>query len=95
MDSQEFEKQYMSRLNAQQKEAVFAVDGPVLLLATPGSGKTTVPVTRLRYMILCRGIAPKSILTMTYIVAAGKDMRSRFAAFFGETASVRNNLLSV
>ena len=51
MDQKEFEKQYMARLNAQQKEAVFAVDAPVLLLATPGSGKTTVLVTRLGYMI--------------------------------------------
>ena len=80
MDPKEFEKQYMSRLNARQKEAVFAVDGPVLLLATPGSGKTTVLVTRLGYMVLCRGIDPKSILTMTYTVAATKDMKSRFAA---------------
>ena len=87
MDPKEFEKQYMARLNAQQKEAVFAVDGPVLLLATPGSGKTTVLVTRLGYMILCRGIDPKSILTMTYTVAATKDMKSRFAAFFGEVAA--------
>ena len=39
MEAKEFEKQYMQRLNARQKEAVFAVDGPVLLLATPGSGK--------------------------------------------------------
>ena len=87
MDPKEFEKQYMQRLNARQKEAVFAVDGPVLLLATPGSGKTTVLVTRLGYMILCRGIDPKSILTMTYTVAATKDMKSRFAAFFGEAAA--------
>ena len=87
MDPKEFEKQYMCRLNARQKEAVFAVDGPVLLLATPGSGKTTVLVTRLGYMILCRGIDPKSILTMTYTVAATKDMKSRFAAFFGEAAA--------
>ena len=87
MDPKEFEKQYMRRLNARQKEAVFAVDGPVLLLATPGSGKTTVLVTRLGYMILCRGIDPKSILTMTYTVAATKDMKSRFAAFFGEAAA--------
>ena len=87
MDPKEFEKQYMRRLNARQKEAVFAVDGPVLLLATPGSGKTTVLVTRLGYMVLCRGIDPKSILTMTYTVAATKDMKSRFAAFFGEAAA--------
>ena len=87
MDPKEFEKQYLCRLNARQKEAVFAVDGPVLLLATPGSGKTTVLVTRLGYMVLCRGIDPKSILTMTYTVAATKDMKSRFAAFFGEAAA--------
>ena len=87
MDPKEFEIQYMRMLNAQQKEAVFAVDGPVLLLATPGSGKTTVLVTRLGYMILCRGIDPKSILTMTYTVAATKDMKSRFAAFFGEATA--------
>ncbi len=87
MDPKEFEKRYMQRLNAQQKEAVFAVDGPVLLLATPGSGKTTVLVTRLGYMILCRGIDPKSILTMTYTVAATKDMKNRFVAFFGEAAA--------
>ena len=47
MEAKEFEKQYMCRLNARQKEAVSAVYGPVLLLATPGSGKTTVLVTRL------------------------------------------------
>ena len=74
MDPKEFEKRYMRRLNARQKEAVFAVDGPVLLLATPGSGKTTVLVTRLGYMVLCRGIDPKSILTMTYTVAETKEL---------------------
>ena len=47
MDPKQFEKQYLARLNDQQKEAVLAVDGPILLLATPGSGKTTVLVTRL------------------------------------------------
>jgi len=88
MDQKEFEKQYMGMLNEQQKEAVYAVDGAVLLLATPGSGKTTVLVTRLGYMILSKGIDPKSILTMTYTVAATRDMKSRYAAFFGnETAT--------
>ncbi len=87
MEPAEFEKQYTGLLNDQQKEAVYAVNGPVLLLATPGSGKTSVLVTRLGYMVLCRGIDPRSILTMTYTVAATKDMKNRYAALFGaETA---------
>lgn len=89
MDHKAFATNYMSRLNAQQRAAVYAVDGPVLLLATPGSGKTTVLVTRLGYMVHCRGIAPESILTMTYTVAATKDMRSRYASFFGEGAATK------
>ena len=43
----EFDQKYTLRLNPQQAEAVHAVDGPILLLAVPGSGKTTVLVTRL------------------------------------------------
>ena len=72
------------KLNDQQKEAVQTIDGPVLLLAVPGSGKTTVLVTRLGYMIYCRGISPSNILTLTYTVAATKDMSERFAHFFGK-----------
>ena len=87
MDPAVFETKYLSRLNAQQKAAVLAVQGPVLLLATPGSGKTTVLVTRLGYMVACCGIDPKSILTMTYTVAATKDMRKRYTSFFGEAAA--------
>ena len=60
------------------------MEGPVLLLAVPGSGKTTVLVTRLGYMLCCCGIAPDQILTMTYTVAATRDMRSRFSSLFGE-----------
>ena len=55
----------------------------MLLLAVPGSGKTTVLVTRLGYMIFCKGIAPERILTVTYTVAATKDMAERFACRFG------------
>ncbi len=83
MEYSEFEARYLSRLNPQQREAVLSVEGPVLLLATPGSGKTTVLVIRLGYMVLCRGIDPRRILTMTYTRAAAKDMRSRFASLFG------------
>ena len=83
MEQKEFETRYLSALNPQQKAAVTAVDGPVLVLATPGSGKTTVLVLRLGYMVLCRGVDPCRILTMTYTRAATRDMRDRFASFFG------------
>ena len=83
MDRQEFEATYLARLNAQQREAVQAVEGPVLVLATPGSGKTTVLVLRLGYMVHCCEIAPQRILTTTYTRAATRDMRERFASFFG------------
>ena len=76
-------------LNPQQSEAVKTVNGPVLLLAVPGSGKTTVLVLRLGYMITNCGIDPGNILTVTYTVAATRDMARRFAGFFGEELASR------
>lgn len=89
MTWQEFEHQFSIQLNEQQKSAVQSVDGPVLLLAVPGSGKTTVLVTRLGYMIYCKGMDPDKILTVTYTVAATKDMADRFAAKFGQKMAER------
>lgn len=83
MEWQEFERKFPQKLNEQQKEAVQSVEGLVLLLAVPGSGKTTVLVTRLGYMIYAKGIAPEKILTVTYTVAATEDMAARFASLFG------------
>ena len=83
MQKEIFIKQYAAGLNPQQLAAVQAVHGPVLLLAVPGSGKTTVLVTRLGYMVLCCDVPPAQILTMTYTVAATHEMRGRFAARFG------------
>ncbi len=84
MEFDSFIDKFSIKLNAQQKEAVLVVNGPVLLLAVPGSGKTTVLVTRLGYMIYCCGINPSNILTLTYTVAATNDMRERFSRLFGE-----------
>ena len=89
MDFREFDTHYLSRLNSQQRTAVLTAEGPVLLLATPGSGKTTVLVTRLGYMVLCQGIDPRSILTVTYTRAAARDMKARFASLFGEDLAGR------
>ena len=89
MEWKEFETTFSVKLNQQQKEAVQSTKGPVLLLAVPGSGKTTVLVTRLGYMIYCKNIPPDSILTVTYTVAATKDMSERFAVHFGEDMAKR------
>ena len=77
------------RLTEQQRAAVNAVDGAVLLLAVPGSGKTTVLVARLGYMIFVKHIVPESILTLTYTVAATRDMAERFRSLFGDKYTER------
>lgn len=84
MDKQDFLNQYGKQLNRQQLEAVCSVEGPLLLLAVPGSGKTTVLVTRLGYMIHCCNIPVNKILTLTYTVAATSDMEKRYIHIFGQ-----------
>jgi len=84
VDFNEFKEKYRLTLTAAQSEACREVGGYNLLLAVPGSGKTTVLISRLGYMIYALGIDPRSILTMTYTVAATHDMRERFCAVFGE-----------
>ena len=84
MNYQEFKEQFHLTLDEQKDVAVQAVEGPVLLLAVPGSGKTTVLVTRVGYMRYVKRIPADQILTMTYTVAAARDMRRRYASFFGE-----------
>lgn len=89
MTEQNFLEIYGKKLSEQQLDAVKQVDGPVLLLAVPGSGKTTVLVNRLGYMIYCKGIRPENILTLTYTVAATRDMADRFQKIFSEDLSDR------
>ncbi|MCR5342889.1 MAG: ATP-dependent helicase [Butyrivibrio sp.] len=87
MNYNEFYERYLSHLSDQQLDAVRTTEGPVLLLAVPGSGKTTVLVNRLGYMLYCKGIDPQHVLTLTYTVAATKDMADRFKSVFGEDVS--------
>lgn len=83
MTFEEYKKKYSLQLTDQQDRAVQTVNGPVLVLAVPGAGKTTVLVARHGYMLFCLGILPEEILTVTYTVAATKDMRRRFERMFG------------
>ena len=87
MNENEFFERYLRHLSSQQLDAVRTTDGPVLLLAVPGSGKTTVLVNRLGYMLYCKGINPENILTLTYTIAATRDMSERFRSIFGEDFS--------
>lgn len=85
----EFCDKFNIRLDAQQAQAVQCTDRAVLLLAVPGSGKTTTLITRAAYLVYCMGIAPENILTMTYTIAASAEMRTRFSAAFGEEYAAR------
>ncbi len=71
-------------LNAEQEMAVKKTKGPTLMISVPGSGKTTVIITRIAHMILCENIPPEDILTVTFSVEAARTMRERFASKFGD-----------
>lgn len=78
-----FKTEYGFPLDPEQSEACRTVDGKVLLLAVPGSGKTTVMIARLGYMTRVCGISPRSILAITYSVAGTKEMQKRYQNAFG------------
>jgi len=71
-------------LNPQQRQAVEDCSGRLLLLAVPGSGKTTVLVARIACMIHVRHILPNQILTLTFSREAARDMAQRYQSLFGE-----------
>lgn len=77
-----FCERYHISLNQQQERTVLSVDGAVLLLAVPGSGKTTVLIDRIGHMVANRHIDPKSILALTFGKAAAEEMRARFSKQF-------------
>jgi DNA helicase-2/ATP-dependent DNA helicase PcrA len=66
------------RFNREQSNAIMHVEGPMMVIAGPGSGKTTVITQRIRHMIESAGVSPADILVITFTRAAATEMETRF-----------------
>ncbi|MGH3023709.1 MAG: ATP-dependent helicase [Gaiellaceae bacterium] len=79
-------EQYLSDLNPAQREAVLATEGPVLVVAGAGSGKTRVLTHRIAHLVTACGVKPNEVLAITFTNKAAGEMKRRLEATLGEVA---------